>query len=146
MTLGTLIWTTNGLYDRKQAADLLGVEWIIFCKAAGQQIMGSFWEKSRTASSFRVEMLGLCALHLLAKEISEHYGLGRWTAALCCDNRRVLMLSSHHNGRVRPSTKCTDIRRSFKATKRSYQGGFMYIHVYSHMDCHLLGSQLSLTQ
>jgi hypothetical protein len=36
MMVGTLIWTTNGSYDRKKAADLSGVGWIIFCKATGQ--------------------------------------------------------------------------------------------------------------
>jgi hypothetical protein len=44
MIAGTLIWTTNGSYDRNQAADLSGVGWIIFCKANGQRITGSFWE------------------------------------------------------------------------------------------------------
>jgi hypothetical protein len=42
MTVGMLISMTNILYDRKQAADLSGVVWIIFCKATGQQITGSF--------------------------------------------------------------------------------------------------------
>ena len=56
------------------------------------------------------------------------------------------MLSSHHNGRIRPSAKCANIRQSFKATKRSYQGGFTHVHVYGHMDRYLLWSQLSLTQ
>ncbi len=36
MIAGNSIWTTGGSYDRKQAADLLGVGWIIFCKATGQ--------------------------------------------------------------------------------------------------------------
>jgi hypothetical protein len=89
---------------------------------------------------------GLCVLHLLARAISEHYTLGRWTATMCCDNKRALTLSSHHNGRIRPSAKCTDIRWSFKATKQTYQVGFKYIHVYGHMDQHLLWTQLSLTQ
>ena len=45
MTSGTLIiWTTGGSYGRKRAADLSGVGWIIFCKATGQHITGSFWE------------------------------------------------------------------------------------------------------
>jgi hypothetical protein len=91
-------------------------------------------------------MLGLCALHFLAKAISEYYGLGKWVASLCCDNKRALLLSSHHNGRIRPSAKCADIRRSFKATKQTYQGGFKYIHVYGHMDRHLSWWQLTLTQ
>ncbi len=109
MMAGTLIWTTNGSYDRKKVADLSGVGWIIFCNATGQRITGSFWERSPTASSFRAEMLGLCALHLLARALSEHYTLERWTATICCDIKRALLLSSHHNGRIRPRAKCTDI-------------------------------------
>ncbi len=146
MMAGSLIWTANGCYDRKKAADLSGVGWIIFCKTTGQQLMGSFWERSTTASSFRAEMLDLCMLHLLARAISEHYAIRRWIAKMCCDNKRALTLSSHHNRRIRPSAKCADIRRNFKATKQMYQGGFQYIHVYGHMDQHLLWTQLSLTQ
>ena len=33
MTAGTLIWMTNGSYDRKRAADLSVVGWVIFYKA-----------------------------------------------------------------------------------------------------------------
>jgi hypothetical protein len=91
-------------------------------------------------------MLGLCALHHLAKVISEYYELGRWTATLCCNNKRALLLSSHHNRRICPSAKCADIRHSFKATKKSYKGGFTYVHVYGHMDQHLSWTQLTLTQ
>jgi hypothetical protein len=91
-------------------------------------------------------MLGLCALHLLARAIAEYYGLGRWSAMMCCDNKRALLLSSHHKGRMQPSAKCADIRRSFQATKQTYQGGFKYIHVYGHMDQHLSWSHLSITQ
>jgi hypothetical protein len=36
MIAGTIIWTTNGSYDGKQAVDLSRVGWIIFCKATGQ--------------------------------------------------------------------------------------------------------------
>jgi hypothetical protein len=55
-------------------------------------------------------------------------------------------LSSHHKGWIRLSAKCANIRRSFKATKQTYQGGFKYVHMYGHMDQHLSWSQLSLTQ
>jgi hypothetical protein len=146
MLADTLIWTTDGTYDRKQAADLSGVGWIIFCKATGRQITGSFWEQSIIASSFQAEMLGLCALYLLARAITEHYNLSRWSAMMCCDNKRALLLLSHHKGRIRLSAKCADIGRCFKATKQTYQGGFKYIHVYGHMDQHLPWSQLNLTQ
>ncbi len=146
MTVGTLIWTTDGSYNRKRAADLLRVGWIIFCKAIGQQITGSFWEHSITASLFRAEMLGLCSLHLLARALAEYNDLGRWLAMMCCNNKQALLLSSHHKGRIRPSTKCTDIRRSFQTTKQIYQGGFKNVHVYGHMDQHLSWLHLSITQ
>ncbi len=137
MMTGSLIWTTNGSYDRKKAADLLGVGWIIFCKTTGRRLTGSFWERSTMVSLFRAEMLGLCMLHLLARAISEHYAIGRWTAEMGCDNKRALTLSSHHNRRICPSAKCANIRRNFKAPKQTYQGGFKYIHVYGHMNQHL---------
>jgi hypothetical protein len=109
MTKGLLIWTTNGSYDRKKAVDLYGAGWIIFCKNTGQQITGAFWEWSSTASSFQAEMLGLCALHLLACALSEYYNLNNCSATMCCNNKRTLILSSHHRGQIRPSAKCADI-------------------------------------
>jgi hypothetical protein len=36
MTAGTLVWITDGSYDRKRAADLLGVGWIVFCNTTGR--------------------------------------------------------------------------------------------------------------
>ncbi len=146
MTAGTLVWTTDGSYDRKRAADLSGVGWIVFCKTTGRQITGSFWEQSTTASSFRAEMLGLRALHLLAQAVTEYYNLGRWSATMRCNNKQALLLSSHHKGRIQPSAKCAHIQRSFHATKQTYQGGFKYLHVYRYMDQHLSRAQLSLMQ
>jgi hypothetical protein len=113
MTAGTLVWTTDGSYDRKRAADLLGVGWIVFCKTTGRRITGSFWEQSTTASSFGAEMLGLCTLHILAQAVTEYYNIGKWSATMCCNNKRALLSTSHHKGRIRPSAKFTDIRRSF---------------------------------
>ena len=63
MKSNTLTWVTDGSYDRKQAADLCGVGWIIFCSKTGIRLTGTFWERSQSASSYRAEMLGLCSLH-----------------------------------------------------------------------------------
>ena len=46
MKNNTLVWMTNGSYDRKKAADLSIVGWIIFCKDSGLRMTGTFWEKS----------------------------------------------------------------------------------------------------
>ncbi len=87
MKLNTLKWVTDVLYDRKRAADLCGVGWVIFCSTTGLQLTGTFWERSPSASSYRAEMLGLCCLHLLARALLEFYQIQEWEATLCCDNK-----------------------------------------------------------
>jgi hypothetical protein len=113
MESNTLTWVTDGLYDRKRAADLCGVGWIIFCSKTGQRLTGTFWERSPSASSHHAEMLGLCALHLLARALSEFYEIKEWEATLCWDNRRAL-------------------------EQTAYTLKFTYLHVYGHMDKYLL--------
>jgi hypothetical protein len=134
MKNNTLVWTTDGSYDRNQAADLSAVGWIIFCKRTGLQMTGTFWEKSPSASLFRAEMLGLCCLHLLARGIAKFFDLGQWAAILSCNNKRALELSLNHCRRIKLSANSADIRCSFRATKQGYIRGFKYVHIYGHMD------------
>jgi hypothetical protein len=116
MQKNTLVWTTDGSYDRKRATDLSGVGCIIFCTGTGLCMTGMFWKKTPSDSLFRVEMLGLCALHLLAWVVAGFFGIGQWASVLPCDNKQALELSSHHWQRIQLSTKCADIRCSFHAT------------------------------
>ena len=89
MKNNTLVWTTDGSYNRKKVADLSVVGWIVFCKDSGLQMTGTFWEKSPSASSFRAEMLGLACLHLLARAVVEFFNLGQWAAVISCDNKKL---------------------------------------------------------
>ena len=102
MKLNTLTWVTDGSYDRKRAADLCGVGWVIFCSKTGLRLTGIFWERSPSASSYRAEMLGLCCLHLLARALSEFYQIQEWEATLCCDNKRALEQSAYTVGGYGP--------------------------------------------
>jgi hypothetical protein len=79
MKSNTLIWVTDGSYDWKKAADLCIVGWIIFCSKTGLQLTATFWERSISASSYLAKMLGLCALHLFARVLSEFYKIQEWT-------------------------------------------------------------------
>ncbi len=112
----------------------------------GFRLTGKFWERSPSASLYRAELLGLCALHILAQALAEFYTITGWTAMLCCDNKRALEVSVHHQRRIRPSAKCADICRSLKAVKPLQRGTFRYVHVYGHMDRMLGWEQLSLPQ
>ncbi len=146
MKLNTLTRVTDSLYDRKWAADLCGVGWVLFCSKTGLRLTSIFWERSPSASSYRAEMLGLCSLHLLARGLSEFYQIQEWEATLRCENKRALEQFAHTCRRIRPSAKCADIQRSLKATKHTFTGQFTYLHVYGHMDKYLLWHQLSLIQ
>jgi hypothetical protein len=95
MKSSILVWVTDGSYDRKKAADLSKVGWIIFCSKTGLRLTGTFWERSPAASSYQAEILGLCPLHLFAKVLSEFYKIQEWRATLCCNNKRALELSSY---------------------------------------------------
>jgi hypothetical protein len=50
MSSNYLIWTTDGSHNRKKAADLCGVGWVIFCTKTGLRLMGNFWERLQAAS------------------------------------------------------------------------------------------------
>ena len=50
-----------------------GVGWVIMCTKTGNRLTGSFWERSLAANSYQAELLGLCALHILARAIEEYF-------------------------------------------------------------------------
>ncbi len=101
----SLICVMDSLYDRKKAIDLCWVGWIIFCTKTGFRLTGTFWEKSTSASLFSAEMLGLCALRLLAWVVAEYYKVEGWSAMLCCDHKQALQLLSHHKLRIGPRAR-----------------------------------------
>ena len=62
------------------------------------------------------------------------------------DNQRALECSAHQLRIIKPSSKCADIRLSFRATKQGLSGTFKYEHVYGNMDNYLLWHQLTIKQ
>ena len=72
---GTSIWATDGSYDRKKAADLCGLGWMVYCTNTGFRVTGTFWERSTSASLYRAELLGLCALHLFSQALAEYHNI-----------------------------------------------------------------------
>jgi hypothetical protein len=146
MANNSLVWVMAGSYNRKKAINLCGVVWIIFCTKTGLHLTGTFWEKSNLASSYRAGLLGLCALHLMARAVVEYYKVKGWSAVLCCNNNHALELLSHHQHCIRPSANCADIRCSLKTTKPLLNSAFQYVHVHGHMDQYLKWEQLTLTQ
>ncbi len=146
MQTNSLVWVTNGSYDRKRAPVISGVGWIIFCQPTGKHLVGSFWEKFTLASSYRAKLLGLCLLHLFALALSEFDKVSGWKAMLNCDNLWELILCSHDHRHIKLSTACSDIHCNLCSTKTIFTCGFKYQHVAGHMDKYVLWHQLSLVQ
>jgi hypothetical protein len=143
---GMLIWATDGSYKRKRAQDLCGVGWMILCTQTRLRLTGTFWECNPFASSYRAEMLGLCALHILVQAIRDYHQFHHWSAILFYDNKKTLDVSNHHHQWIKPSAKCADIQQSFPAIKMDTAGNFTHMHVYGHMDKYLPWGRLTLIQ
>ena len=100
----TCPWTTTlltglrklsrmGPYHRDKAPLISGAGWILSCFRTKRQITGSFYEKSNAANSYRGELLGLHALHVLLHAIESNYELGKCPVPIWCDNKGVLSAS-----------------------------------------------------
>jgi hypothetical protein len=109
MEMNSLIWVTDGSYDRKRTPVISGVGWIIFYQTTSKHLVGSFWENSPSVSSYRAELLGLCLLHLVALALSKFYKVSGWKAMLGCNNLCALILSSKERRWIKPSAACSDI-------------------------------------
>lgn len=146
MQRGSLVWVTDGSYDPKRAPNVSGAGWLVYCTTTRLMLRGSFYEVSSSANSYRGELLGLCAIHLLASALEEFFDVGEWSGKICCDNKAALFLSSRIGRRIKPSAKCADILRSVRSSKIRLKAHFHYEHVDSHMDRFLLWRQLTLEQ
>jgi hypothetical protein len=88
---GKAIWCTDGSFDRLALLDVSSAGWVIFDPETKHHIRGSFYEISGvTAGSYRGELLGLAALHLLAVAIIELFCNIPVKNKLYCDNERAL--------------------------------------------------------
>ena len=133
---GTSIWTTDGSYDRKRAPRVSGAGWIICDKATRKVLRGNFYEVSRSASSYRGELLGLLALHTLALAVVEFYGIEQATGVMRCDNDPALIKSKSNRRRVRSGASQADILRALRSIKTNPALQFTYEWVPSHQDKH----------
>ena len=87
---GILVCVIGGSYNKSKALDISSTGWIIHDKASSRQIRGSFVEQSPETSSYRGELLGMLAIHLVLLTIDEQYGIEGLESQVYCDNKGVL--------------------------------------------------------
>ena len=82
MKEGCLVWVADGSYKRKIAPCVSGVGWIVYCTKIQRKTKGRCFEVSKEANAYRVEQLGLCAVHNLIAAFSVFYEIENGTLEL----------------------------------------------------------------
>ena len=75
------------------------------------KLLGTFYEESDQANSYRGERLGLLAIHLLLAAIVEYFGTVVKSTKVCCDNEGGLYASSQRRSRIKAGASQADIDR-----------------------------------
>ena len=113
----TLVCVTDGLYQKELAPELCSAGWILYCRKSEKCIAGTLVEKSKYASSYRGELLGLLAIRLFLLAVEEYHGVATDGSGLVCDNKAALYTFSKESKRVPAGQANTDIQRVLRTIK-----------------------------
>ena len=131
---GTAVWVSDGSYKREVAPHTSGVGWVLCCSVKGLRLRGSFCESSPSANSYRAELLGLLAGHVLIAAACKYFDIGSPRGELCCDCRGALHRSKELKRRVPSGSPQADIRRSLRNCKMVRPAQLGYRWVEGHQD------------
>jgi hypothetical protein len=134
MTMNTAIWCSDGSYDPYVAPDISGAGWIIFDTITRQKLYGDFFERSDQAGSYRGEMIGSLALHILCSALELYYDIPPSSNKILCDNESTLKESRRNRRRVPTKKPCNDVIRHMRGIKENLRMKFLYEHVTAHAD------------
>ena len=143
---GTIVCVTDGWYDRKIAPNVSDAGILLCCTKAKRMLRGNFYEDSKTASSYRGELLGLVAIHTILLALCRFYNITSTSPKICCDNIAALRQSGWRGRRVKTGASQADCLRVLRTIKMDQTFKAKYQYVSSHQDCHKLWWQLSLVE
>ena len=144
---GCLVGCTDGSYNGKRSTNHSSAGWILHDTTSGTRLAGSFCEFSPGASSYRGEMLGLCALQLFLLAVEVWFSIEALQGmTIYCDNEKAGERAQEEHRRIKPGWSCADVLRSFRDTKRTLSIPIRFSHVSAHMDEVLPWEQLSLAE
>jgi hypothetical protein len=146
MMNGSLLAVTDGSYDRDRAKDVSGSGWILLCTVSRHTLQGSFYKFLPKAGSYRRELLGLMANHMLALAVARFFHIDCMSGKICCDNIMALNQARKVRQRVRVGIKHLDLHQTVRNPKCSTKMAFRYAHVRAHQDRIKPWLQLSLAE
>ena len=116
------------------------------CTTCHRTLRGSFYEISRSAGSYRGELLGLVAIHTFATAIAQHFLLEDIRGVMSCDNMAALNQATKSRKRVGAGIKHSDLHRTIRTLKTLTRTSFQYKHVKAHQDKLKPWSELTLSE
>ena len=144
---GTLVAVTDGSYNRQLSPRVCAAGWIIMDIVTGTRLAGSFSEYSSSASSYRGELLGLCAINIILLALTKTGNItNRPQITVWCDNKGAINRASDGSRRIKCGRPCADILRILRSVCHELPLVATFKHVKSHMDDTLSWEQLSLEQ
>ena len=144
---GNLVCVTDGSYDRQRSPRVCAAGWIIMDTVTGSRLAGSFSEYSTSASSYRGELLGLCAINVILLALTVVGKIdNKPQVTVWCDNRGAVNRASDSSRRIKCGRPCADILRLLRSIRQELPLSTSFIHVKAHMDDTLSWEQLSLEQ
>ena len=144
---GSLVAVTDGSYDRQRNPRVCAAGWNIMDTITGSRLAGSFSEYSTSASSYRGELLGLCAINIILLALSKCGNISnRPPITVWCNNKGAINRASDQSRRIKCGRPCADILRILRSIRLELPLSTTFLHVASHMDDKLTWDQLSLEQ
>jgi hypothetical protein len=144
---GTLVGVTDGSYDRQRSPRVCAAGWLIMDVTTGSRLAGSFSEYSTSASSYRGELLGLCAINIILLALAQIGEItNRPPITVWCDNKGAINSASDSSRRIKCGRPCADILRILRSIRCELPLSATFRHVKSHMDDKLSWEQLTLEQ
>ncbi|KAL3760545.1 hypothetical protein ACHAWU_009506 [Discostella pseudostelligera] len=144
---GNLIGVADGSNDRVCSPHISGTGWILCDKLTRRTLAGNFTEVSSSGSSYRGEVLGLCAMHVLVLTIKTHFACSSSSGmTIFCDNEVAVDRANQTVRRIKPRWACGDVLRSFRNIRPKISTSMSFEYVESHMDDHIPWESMSLPQ
>ena len=143
---GNLVGVTDGSYDRQRSPHVCAAGWILMDTATGSRLAGSFSEHSSDASSYRGELLGLCAINVILLALSTIGNIdNKPPVTVWCNNKGAVNRALDQSRRIRCGRPCADILRLLRSIRQELPLSTSFLHFKAHMDDRLSWEQLSST-
>ena len=134
---GDCMAVTDGSYMEDIDSSICSAAFIFECKRGRGRIHGSFWEQSDVACSYRGELLGLLAIHLILLSIKQAHGIQEGMVDIFSDCLTALWTVEHLPPTMIPSRfQHADILKIILINCGDLGFQKKYTHVPAHQDDH----------